>query len=103
MSRRPIKMRQLEFFLQVADCESATKANEALHTAQPNVSRTIRELEQLVGNRLFERSSEGVILTPAGQDLLTYVRPGMTQFEQALNLFDPKSRLLVTRNQSSVH
>ncbi len=79
MSRRPIEMRQLEFFLQVADCKSATKAAEALQTAQPNVSRTIRELEQLVGNRLFERSSEGVSLTPAGQALPTYVRPGMTQ------------------------
>lgn len=92
MSRRPIKMRQLGFFLQVADCKSVTKAAEALHTAQPNVSRTIRELEQLVGNRLFERSSEGVNLTPAGQALLTYVRPGMTQIEQALNLFDGTTR-----------
>ena len=92
MSRRPIKMRQLEFFLQVADCKSVTKAAEALHTAQPNVSRTIRELEQLVGIRLFKRSREGVSLTPARQALPTYVRPGMTQIEQALNLFDGTTR-----------
>ncbi|NIZ12062.1 LysR substrate-binding domain-containing protein [Phaeobacter sp. HF9A] len=81
-------MRQLEFFLEVANCKSVTKAAQALHTAQPNVSRTIRELEHLVGNRLFERSNEGVSLTPAGQALYTYVRSGIAQIEQAFNLFD---------------
>ena len=54
-------------------------------------------MEQLVGKRLFKRSSVGVSLTPAGQALPTYVRPGMTQIEQALNLFDPKSRFLVSK------
>lgn len=97
-------MRQLEFFLEVANHKSITKAAEALHTAQPNVSRNIRELEHLVGKRLFERGSEGVSLTPAGQAMFTYVRSGIDQIEQAFNMFDgtAKTRTLTVMVAPSI-
>ena len=59
-------VRSLKFFLAVAREGSFVKAAESLRLTQPNLSRTIRELENEVGSALFVRSSRGVTLTDSG-------------------------------------
>lgn len=66
--------RSLLLFLAVADALSFRQAAETLHLSQPPLSRAIRELEERLGTRLFDRNTNGVTLTPAGEKLLPYAR-----------------------------
>jgi DNA-binding transcriptional LysR family regulator len=67
---RRIKLRDLRVLLAVAEARSISRAAELLAISHPVVSRTISELEQTLGVRLFDRSSHGVSLTIHGQALL---------------------------------
>jgi DNA-binding transcriptional LysR family regulator len=60
----------LTLFVAVARNLSFRRAAEALHLSQPPLSRGIRELEERLGVRLFERDTRSVTLTPAGRMLL---------------------------------
>jgi len=61
-----VNVRQLRFFLQIAEVGSVTRAATFLHIAQPALSRQIRTLEEELGVTLFQRSEKGVALTDAG-------------------------------------
>jgi DNA-binding transcriptional LysR family regulator len=67
---RRIKLRDLRVLLAVAEARSISRAAELLAISHPVVSRTISELEQTLGARLFDRSSQGVSLTMHGQAFL---------------------------------
>ena len=62
-----MKLRQLQFFIAVAEELSFSRAALKLHVAQPSLSTQIKALEQEVGARLFERDKRHVSLTPAGR------------------------------------
>ena len=59
-------------------------AESRLHTAQPSLSRQMRDLEQEVGAALFVRSVRGVELTAAGRAFLDHARLALTQAEAAV-------------------
>lgn len=61
-----IKFRHLLCFLEIARQGSFAKAADAMAISQPAISKTLKELEELLETRLFERSKQGVELTPAG-------------------------------------
>lgn len=67
-------LRDLEFFVAVADHESFTRAAEAVHFAQPALSKRIAGLEREVGTPLFLRGWGGASLTEAGRTFLPYAR-----------------------------
>lgn len=69
-----IKLRQLVLLKAVADSGAISKAAELLHMSQPAVSKTIRELEVLLGEKLFERTVKGVEPTEFGQYFIRYAR-----------------------------
>ena len=60
-------LRQFEVFLAVARAGSFRRAAEALHLSQPALSQHVRELEEELGVRLFDRLSRTVVLTEAGR------------------------------------
>lgn len=60
----------LRLFLAVQEQGSLSGAARALKLGQPTLSRRINELEEAIGDVLFERKSQGVILTATGQKLL---------------------------------
>jgi LysR family nitrogen assimilation transcriptional regulator len=61
-----MNIKQLRFFLQIAELGSMTRAATFLHIAQPALSRHIQQLEEELGVTLFQRSDRGVALTSAG-------------------------------------
>ncbi len=69
-----VELRQLEYFLAVADHLSFTRAARRLHVVQSGVSATIRALERELGAELFARGPAGVRLTPAGEELRPHAR-----------------------------
>jgi LysR family hca operon transcriptional activator len=80
-----MELRHLRYFVAVAEEGSLTVAAEQrLHTAQPSLSRQIRDLEYEVGVALMTRSTRGIELTAAGRAFLEYARLALTQTEAAV-------------------
>src|SRR6478672_1329038 len=69
-----LELRQLTYFVAVAEEGSFTRASERLYIAQPAVSRQVGHLERELGARLFARRPDGVRLTRAGEALLPRAR-----------------------------
>ena len=80
-----MELRHLRYFVAVAEEGSLTLAAERrLHTAQPSLSRQIRDLEYEVGAQLLVRNARGVELTAAGRVFLDHARLALAQVEAAL-------------------
>jgi DNA-binding transcriptional LysR family regulator len=73
----------LRTFLAVAKAESVSGGAARLHRTQSAVSLQIQKLEEVVGQRLFERHGRGVSLTPAGEMLLLVARSVVETLDQA--------------------
>src|SRR5258705_4423808 len=79
-----MELRHLRYVGAVAEEGSRTNAAERrLHTAQPSLSRQIRDLELEVGVKLLERGARGVELTAAGRTFLDHARLALLQVEAA--------------------
>jgi LysR family nitrogen assimilation transcriptional regulator len=76
-------LKQLSYFVHVADLGSFTRASTLLDVAQPALSRQVRQLEVELRQRLLNRNGRGVTLTDAGQRLLEHGRGILHQVERA--------------------
>ncbi|MBP0617985.1 pca operon transcription factor PcaQ [Jiella mangrovi] len=81
---RRIKIRHLRTFVEVARCASVGRAAELMHVSQPAVSKTLAELEAVLGARLMERSRSGVSLTPVGQMFHAYANSSLAALRQGI-------------------
>jgi DNA-binding transcriptional LysR family regulator len=79
-----IELRHLRYFLAVAETLHFSRAARRLGMAQPPLSQQIKRLEQLLGHALFERTTRGVKLTPAGQLLARRARSTMEKVDEDL-------------------
>ncbi|EJB9413402.1 LysR family transcriptional regulator [Salmonella enterica] len=83
-----IRLRHLHTFVAVAQQGTLGRAAETLNQSQPALSKTLNELEQLTGTRLFERGRLGAQLTVPGEQFLTHavkVLDALNTAGQALN------------------
>jgi len=79
-----MELRHLRYFIAVAEEGSFIHAAERrLRTAQPSLSRQIRDLESEVGIKLLERQARGIALTAAGRVFLHHARLALSQIETA--------------------
>jgi LysR family hca operon transcriptional activator len=79
-----MELRHLRYFVAVAEEKSITvAAARRLRTAQPSLSRQLRELEAEVGAALMTRSARGIELTAAGRVFLDHARLALAQVEAA--------------------
>jgi LysR family transcriptional regulator, hca operon transcriptional activator len=80
-----LELRHLRYFVAVAEEGSLTVAAERrLHTAQPSLSRQIRDLEHEVGVELLVRNARGTELTDSGRAFLAHARLALVQVEAAI-------------------
>lgn len=69
-----MELRQLKYFIRVADCLNFSEAAKESCISQSTLSQQIKQLEQELGSELFLRNSRTVSLTEAGMELLPYAR-----------------------------
>jgi DNA-binding transcriptional LysR family regulator len=81
-----VELRQLRYFVAVAENVSFTRAAAHLHIAQQSLSQQIGALERQLGIRLLDRDSRGTRLTPAGRAFLPAARTVLAQAQTAVTL-----------------
>lgn len=79
-----MELRQLHYFIKVAQKQHVTQASEELHVAQSAVSRQIHQLEQELGVALFVQKGRNLQLTPVGKLFLDRVEGVLTDLERAV-------------------
>ncbi|HJE86089.1 MAG TPA: LysR family transcriptional regulator [Levilactobacillus hammesii] len=88
-----MEIRVLRYFVEVARQSSITRAAEALHVSQPTLSKQLKNLENELGKKLFQRSNYGITLTDAGilmrkraEDILSMVDKTSAEFQTMTDL-----------------
>ena len=77
----------LKYAVVIAETNSMTKAAEKLFTAQPNLSRAMKELENTLGITIFRRTSQGIYPTPQGEEFLQYARKALSQVDEIERIY----------------
>jgi DNA-binding transcriptional LysR family regulator len=67
MDASDLELRHIRYFVATSEALSFTRAARQLNVSQPALSHSIFQLEERLGNKLFERSVKGIRLTPAGK------------------------------------
>ena len=80
-----MKIRHLQCFLEVARLGHVGRAADQLAVTQPAVSKTLRELEEILATRLFARTRKGLELTPAGELFQHHAASGLVSLQQAID------------------
>lgn len=81
-----LKLRHLSCALDVARTGSVRGAAEALHVTESAVSKTLRELEEQLGVRLFERTKKGMTLTESGRQFAGYAQSALDALHTGVSL-----------------
>ncbi|WP_054022934.1 LysR family transcriptional regulator [Bacillus sp. FJAT-28004] len=77
-------MRQLKYFLTIAQEGQVTRAAKLLNMEQPPLSRQLKQMEEELGVKLFERNGKGLILTDSGELLKQKAESLLLQFDESL-------------------
>jgi DNA-binding transcriptional LysR family regulator len=102
-----VETRELRYFVAVAEERHFGRAALRLGMAQPPLSRAIRQLEERIGTRLFDRDRRGVALTPAGAALLREAPRALDAVRAAVRRArragEPERRLVLATKAGSSH
>src|SRR6059036_3251846 len=89
-----MELRQLEYFVAVAEEASFTRAAARVHVAQPGVSAQIRRLERELGHELLDRSGRDVRPTDVGAAVIEHARAALASIACARAVADEFAGLL---------
>ncbi|WP_150523552.1 pca operon transcription factor PcaQ [Roseibium sediminis] len=85
MIDRRVKYRHIQCFVEIAQEESLKTAADKLHLTQPAISKTLKELEEIVGAQLMVRNRAGVSLTKQGKVFLHFARISLASLQQGFD------------------
>jgi len=84
-----MELRHLRYFVAVADCLSFTRAADRVHVTQSTLSHQIRQLEEEIGQVLFDRIGKKVVTTEAGQLFLAYAARALKEVDAGIAMLQP--------------
>lgn len=87
-----INLRHIDCFLAVAEHGTITGAAEARNISQPALSKTIADLEQRLGARLFERMGRRTVLSPEGEGFRRYATMAVRSLEAGVEVLNGPAR-----------
>lgn len=84
-------IQQLKYAVEVERSGSISKAAENLYMNQPNLSKSIRDLEEDLGVTVFQRTGKGMVPTEKGREFLSYAKNILAQIAEMESLYKPAS------------
>ena len=75
-----MRMEQIEQLIEIVECGSIGKAAQKLYVQQPNLSMTVKNIEEEFHQPIFYRTPSGVRLTPFGKDFMAFAKPYYKQY-----------------------
>ena len=84
-----MELRHLRYFVALADCLSFTRAADRVHVTQSTLSHQIRQLEEEIGQTLFDRIGRKVVTTEAGELFLAYASRALREVDQGIAVLKP--------------
>jgi LysR family transcriptional regulator, cyn operon transcriptional activator len=84
-----MELRHLRYFVALADCRSFTRAAERTHVTQSTLSHQIRQLEDEIGQPLFDRVGRRVVATEAGELFLAFASRALKEVDQGIAMLRP--------------
>ena len=79
-----MRMEQLKYLLEVVSSGSISAAAKQLYINQTTLSAAIQAVESELGNKLFQRTPKGIVLTPYGEQAMPKIRQILLQYEELL-------------------
>lgn len=80
-----VKLRHIACFLEVARLKSVVRAADALNMSQPAATKTVQELEEILGTQLFDRSRRSLFLTAAGEQFQRHASSAVSALKQGID------------------
>ena len=80
-----LTMRHLRTVIAIGDARSIVGAARSLNLTQPSITKTLKEVEQVLDMKLFERANRGVVPTAFGHTLLRHAKIILVQLDRAAN------------------
>lgn len=77
-------LRELQYILKITELRSVTKASEALHISQPVMSRFVHDVEEALGVKIFDRSTNPISLTFAGECYVNTAKKVLLEHENLM-------------------
>lgn len=88
-----MELRQLRYFVKVAETLNFSEAARALYVTQSTLSQQVKQLEMEMDTQLLSRSSHGVMLTEAGKELLPYAKRTLRDADQCMERINDLNQL----------
>jgi len=95
----PIELRHLRYFAVLAETLNFTRAAERAHVTQSTLSHQIKQLEEQIGSKLFDRIGKRVVMTESGEVFLAFIQRALKEVDQGLGALkrDPNALSGVVR------
>jgi len=103
MSMPKLDVRHLQLVRAIAEEGSVTRAGLRLHLTQSALSHQLRDAEQRLGVRLFERVGRRLLLAPAGERLLRSARTVLEELERAEEEVGRKGAILFVNDSKATN
>lgn len=84
-------LQQLKYAVTIADCGSINEAAKRLFISQPSLSGSVKELEDEIGFEIYIRSNRGIVITPEGEEFMSYARQVLEQYNLLQDRFVNKT------------